>query len=398
MRHKTFNQSGHALLMMMVAIFILLAIGVSLISMSQHVRQQAVNNVTKISARTAADAALQIALDEMKVRLTAAPWDNSALPSGSGVFDTSDESYTYAVTGDMINGHIIDTVGKSGMGESRVTARLKTVSLFEYAILVRESISLYSNTVVDGINYDSNDRPLEIATRSGLNDTVTMNSGASVDGDVLVGSGNDPQDAVKLLPGSIVNGDVGRMLDLWDPPIIHPPATLMALPSLGTLSTSTTITTDSKFDKINLSVNQIVTIDGDVDIYVTGDIILGNDSQIQINAINPNSSLTIYIGGNYEEKQGAAINNLTAEAKRLSMYGLENCVKVDIKNSGLFYGTIYAPNADVNLFNSMEMTGAVVSKSFSQKATGIFHYDADLRTIAADQLGLHFVVNFWSEE
>jgi hypothetical protein len=44
------------------------------------------------------------------------------------------------------------------------------------------------------------------------------------------------------------------------------------------------------------------------------------------------------------------------------------------------------------------MTGAIVANSFIQKSTAIFHYDVDLRTLTADELGLHFVIDRWSED
>jgi len=59
---------------------------------------------------------------------------------------------------------------------------------------------------------------------------------------------------------------------------------------------------------------------------------------------------------------------------------------------------VSAPNADVIFHNSLEMFGAIVSNSFIQKATVLFHYDVDLREISADEFGSHFVIDRWSEE
>ena len=38
--------------------------------------------------------------------------------------------------------------------------------------------------------------------------------------------------------------------------------------------------------------------------------LLDNSAQIQIVETNPNASLTLYVGGNYEEKNGGGVNNL----------------------------------------------------------------------------------------
>ena len=92
------------------------------------------------------------------------------------------------------------------------------------------------------------------------------------------------------------------------------------------------------------------------------------------------------------------MKNLTAEAPRLAIDGLEGCDSIDLKHEGELYGTIYAPKADVVFFNSLEMTGALVATNFIQKSSALFHYDADLRKYDASELGLRFVVERWTED
>jgi hypothetical protein len=185
----------------------------------------------------------------------------------------------------------------------------------------------------------------------------------------------------------------------WDPPIIPPPDYLIASSSLGSITNSCTITTSGKYSNINLGNGNIITIDGNVELYVTGNVILGNDAEIRIVdlAANPNASLTLYLGANFEGKNGSCINNLTMDAHRLSIYGLENCTKIWLFAKDTFYGTIYAPNANIVLKNAVEYFGALVGKSFLQNESADFHYDASLRKVSISDLGVRFVIRRWQE-
>jgi choice-of-anchor A domain-containing protein len=104
------------------------------------------------------------------------------------------------------------------------------------------------------------------------------------------------------------------------------------------------------------------------------------------------------VGGNILLDNGSAINNLTMDTHKLKIYGLDTCTKIDIKNSGTLYGAIYAPNADIHLYNSVEVYGSVVGKSFTQDVSANVHYDASLRKASINDVGVRFVVKNWHEE
>ena len=177
------------------------------------------------------------------------------------------------------------------------------------------------------------------------------------------------------------------------------PEYLQDMPSGGTISDNTTITDSAKYDRINLSNSKIITIDGDVSLYITGDMTLNNSSELRIvdEDTNPEASLTLYLGGDVEVKNSGTINNITEDSTKLKMYGLNECQNIDLKNSCDFYGAIYAPNADVVMMNSADTYGSVVSKSFEQKNSAAFNYDAALRDVGMDDELARFVINRWSE-
>ncbi len=176
----------------------------------------------------------------------------------------------------------------------------------------------------------------------------------------------------------------------------------MDMASGGALTGSSTISTSVKYDSINLkgvvdpNKSDIITIDAkNVEIYVIGDLILGNGDELQILA---DASLTIYLGGNLFIDNSGAINNLTQIPKQLKVYGLDTCTNIDFKNSGSFYGAIYAPDADIRLHNGVTVYGAMVGKSFLQDVNANFFYDMSLREVDATEIGVYMVIKRWSEQ
>jgi choice-of-anchor A domain-containing protein len=103
------------------------------------------------------------------------------------------------------------------------------------------------------------------------------------------------------------------------------------------------------------------------------------------------------LGGDLEGKNSSTINNLTQDAKKLQIYGLDGCENMQFKNSSDFYGVIYAPNADVLMNNSANLNGSVVAKSFEQMNSATFNYDASLRDAGLNDEAVRFVVARWYE-
>ena len=130
--------------------------------------------------------------------------------------------------------------------------------------------------------------------------------------------------------------------------------------------------------------------------YVVGDVILGKSAQVVID--DDDASLIMYIGGDVEGKSGSAFNNKNKDAKKLKIYGLNTCNNLRFKNSTVFYGAIYALDADVIFDNSADAFGSIVAKSFEQKNSSAFHYDASLRDVSVDDKGVRFTVRRWEEK
>jgi choice-of-anchor A domain-containing protein len=106
----------------------------------------------------------------------------------------------------------------------------------------------------------------------------------------------------------------------------------------------------------------------------------------------------VYVGGTVISDNGSTINNLTMDSSKLKIFGLDTCTDFQLKQGGAFYGAIYAPNASIQLYNGTEVYGSMIGGSFIQDQAGSFHYDASLREASANDEGVKFVVERWSEQ
>lgn len=367
---------GSALLLVLLAVIILLAVGTGLLNLGLQGRMFAVRMGSEIAARTAADAGLTKALFAMNEKLEVFPWDANTLPQimDAGLANC-DATFSYAVTGDLGNNYVAESVGSSGQTTKSVNAILRLQGLFDYGILAEETITLYSGTVVDGYdpeNPGATDVPVQIATDSSDEGSITLQPGASVDGDMLLGvDGYYPDVTPPILP------DMGA-IELQDANIVLTPAE------------------SGKYTLIELKVNGSITIEGgDVVLHITGDIWLGQGTEL---VIKPDTSLTIYLDGDLTAGNSSGINNETQDSTCFILYGTGEDQTFELKAKSDWFGAVYAPNAEISIKSGANIYGAFVSTDFETKAGGFIYYDAALRNVTTTDVGVRFIVERWQEE
>jgi len=394
------KNTGSVLVLSLVALIILLVIGVGLLNLGMQSRLRSVQDVSEISARCAADAGLAKAIAQMDTKLEAKVFDAATLPNASYErLPNTDATYSYKIDGNLADGYTLECVGNSGRAQRSVTCDLELEGLFEYAIFMQGDLVLKSGSTITGYNYED-DEILMIGTSSTTPGAVDAKTGVVIEGDVIVGVDGDPEVVINSTTEAAISGEIYTSLLDHDMPTITVPDWLAAMPSQGVLKNNTTVTASGKYDSIEAGPGEIIIVDGDITIYVTGDIRLKNGSEFQVidPNVNPNASLVLYLGGTFIADVGSVINNLTKEPKKFQVFGLDTCDQIEFKNSDNFYGSIYAPNADIIFHNAVDIYGSVIGATFEQKAAGNFYYDAALRTVSADDIGVHFVVDNWREQ
>ncbi len=400
------KRGGFAIAIVLCAVVLMLIIGAGLLGVGSHSRMMGVRNSSQIAARSAADAGLTKALFTMNEQLALKTWNDTSLPQATDErVPNTDLSFSYNIakttTADGNDLYKLSCAGKSGRFHKTVNATLELKGIFEYAIWVAEKLTLRSGTTITAYNMDADDPPLQIGTNSTESGAITCKTGVTIDGDIVVGVGGDPDVVINNTTEAAITGDTYPSLIKNKTPNINVPQALVDMVSSGPIDSSITLSSPAKYDNINLigasaDPNKIdtVTIDSNIKIYVTGDLRLGNGDVVEI---LPDASLTVFLGGNLYVDNSGAINNLTKDPKKLKIYGLDTCTNIDFKNSGTFWGAVYAPDADIHLYNGFNVYGAVVGKSFTQDVDANFYYDMSLRIVDPLEIGVYMVIKRWSE-
>ena len=404
------KRRGSAIPLTVVAIIVLLAMGVGLLSLGFNSRLYSVRTASDIEARCAADAGLEMALFEMNKKLMVKPYNEGILPSALNVnLPYYDATYSYRVIGSLAGGYILQSFGKSGNASRGVAATIKLQSGFCHAILTKDQLVLKSDTIVDGYNSaDPTDTEFEvdIGSQSNANDSVVLNMGCVVNGDVFVATGADIGDAIK--GAGTVTGDKYTSAPKQLPPVTAP--VLEPKPAIDLTGQTITLNpADSgsypeiylrqlvdKKDKITTP--SIIEVSGDVVLHLTGDIQLENSCEI---IVKPGSSLKIYTDGNIHCRNGSSLSteNPPEAATSIQIYTTgQDKQFIDIKAKSEFTGTIYAPDDDVVLYAKGDAYGSIIAKDFNYMAGGNFYFDEALRdNVSVDDEAVVFVVNRWYE-
>ncbi len=398
------KKRGSAITLAIVVVVILLAMGTGLLSMGLNSRIFSLRTTSDITARCAADTGLTMALYQMNEKLKVKPWSASSMPKATDInLLHCDASYSYSVTGNLSKGYIIKSVGTADQAQRTVYATIGLRGLFEHAILTKGSLVLKSNTVIDGYNSGDpldTDFNVDIGTQSTADSMIVLNSGVNVKGDVLVGLGGDPDTVIKDLgatTGDQFGGTEKDPLPLISPPVLSDKGVIEAKSETITI----TPTENGQYGNITLASSAkagILEIDGgDVILYITGNINLGNSCEI---VVKDNSSLTIYLDGDIVSGYGSSIGteNPSKDALTIQLYGTgESEQNFDIKAKNEWTGVIYAPNANIDLYANGDVYGAIVADSFEFKNGGNYFYDEALREVSLEDEGVYFVVERWYE-
>jgi len=405
------KRRGMAIPLAVVAIIILLAMGVGLLSLGFNGRLFSTRTASDIGARCAADAGLTMALFEMNQKLLVKPFKEGTLPFAMGVkLPYSDQVCSYRVTKNFAGDYTIMSFGESGQARRAVWATIGLKGAFDHAILTKETLSLKSGTVIDGYNsedIEDKDVDVSIGSQSTADSSIILNSGVTVNGDVFI-AGGDMDTVIKDLGATVTGGkyiSAQQSLPKVTAPKLDTKPAIVAVGQTIPLTpadsgTYPSIDLEQFVDKkAKTTTPSILEVSGgDVVLYLTGDIRLKNSCEI---VVKEGSSLTIYTDGNIKCDNGSSINMEVPpeQAKTLQIYTTGQDVQfLDIKAKSDFTGVIYAPNADVDIYAKGDAYGSVVANDFTYMAGGNFYYDEALsKKSNTNDEAVQFVVTRWHE-
>jgi len=433
-RNSKRNKRGMVLPLIISIALVLAILGMGMIRLGFGSRLMAIKSSAGITARAAADAGVTQALYEMNKlfnTIPGGPYTPSAVNQPLPDATNRNAIYSYHVedpTIDPVTGEnywLITSTGTSG-GEIRtVYARACIVNMFDYAIIVTDTITLNQNIVIDGYNsdfgYDPTAPSLYLRIGTNRNDPpppeypITLRNNVWVKGDVLVGVGGNPDELIwdQANPGATTGNRWTLPSTFQFDPIKVP---LPDAPGMTINGDDITIVAPAGYTRdnpytietpyINIYRNPgpgTLTVVGHVELIVPGDMTLNSDTNLHVgDPLNPdtwglNSSLSIYLNGNLEVKNGSAINNWSKIPNNFWLYGIgtgPSEQKWLIKQSGDFYGAYYGPNADIQVLESGQIFGSVSGKRFYMRENGKLHYDVQLSKWGKSDIGFE-IYRWW---
>jgi hypothetical protein len=407
MKKLQLKNRGSTIPLALIALVLLILMGMSLLSQGLNARVYSIRTSSDIAAQCAADAGLTKALYEMNQKLLVTPWNDTILPAATySSLNDCDASYSYTVTGNLGSGYIVTSIGVSGNATRVVRATIGLKGVFDHAILTKDTMILKSDTTIDGYNsadpFDT-DIAVDIGSQSTSDSSIVLNNNVTVNGDVIVGIGGDPDSAIKDL-GATVSGDKRAGTILEPLPQITPPELpnkrtsitvkgdiIKLTPSDSGIYTEIDLQKGKKYTALEIS-------EGDVELHITGNIELDQGCDI---IVKDGATLTIYVDGNILCREGSGINTEAPpeEASTLQLYATgKGDQSLNVKAKSEWTGTIYAPNGKVILYASGDAYGSVVADTFEFKNGGDFHYDEALRdNVTIEDPGVSFAVQRWDE-
>ena len=234
----------------------------------------------------------------------------------------------------------------------------------------------------DGLfdSYDSSLGDYATQLRARGNGRVNENVGLSSNDDVSVGNHGEVWGSVHAGPGGSAGFGSGAFASGSTTPLPTPmalePVSPPAIASSGSRTVSGTTTIgpgDVSYSDLTVAQRATLTIVGPARIVVSGDVDI-RKSTISIDATR--GDVELWIGGDLDSDTQATISTSGASARALSvlLYGDSSQV-AHFQPQGAFKGTIYGPEALVEIGTGFEIFGAVAARRVEFQPHGALHYD-----------------------
>jgi len=401
------NKKGIALLTAYFAIFALTIISTAFLSRSISEKKTSEHYEKSTQAFWVAESGIQQTLWELNSNNC-----NNCQTCGNNqcLAGTITGFGDYDVTIDLTNNTLSSIGSAPSRSSNKLVARTVAVDLaggassfFTHALYSNNGIEISNNARIDSFdssiglyNVDGNiNTNGNIGTNSTSSQIIDIGNNAYVGGDVSTGPG-----------GTVAAGNnatiTGSTTDTNDNPLesVIVPSSLTSLASGGAKTVnkkgSWIINSGSyKFDSITLENKVNVTISGDVTLYVTGDLDVGNKVDI---TITTGASLTYYTDGEFELSNNSAVNNMTKIPANFIIYSTYSGGDgIELENNSEFYGAVYAPDTDISISNNADSYGAFVGNAVDVSNNGAVHYDEALASMTGGGSSSGYSISVWEE-
>ncbi|UCD65070.1 MAG: hypothetical protein JSW34_06465 [Candidatus Zixiibacteriota bacterium] len=303
--------------------------------------------------------------------------------------------YSVAVIHSDPDSLLIDTVTiRSSGAVQKANATLEGMVVpellypYQYAVFGQDSVKMENNTCTDSYNSDSGSFD---ATTDVLGGDVASNGEVMITNSAIIGgdASSALADGVDLCPTCSVRGDLANGVD---PYVVDPlpqeefdyAHSVSAAP--GGLSGSYTY--DGITHELNLATNDVVTLSGGV--YYFSDITLAANSQV---LVAPGAKVMIYMTGDIILQNNTSINpTQPASSLIINSQGDIHTMGQSIDIQAAFY----SPAADIFIGDGCDFYGSIIGASVSMDNAACIHYDRALSEYPVSVTGAMLMIS-WRE-
>lgn len=288
--------------------------------------------------------------------------------------------------------------------ESRAGARMQLILRRAvevtpmYAAFGDEGVTMDSNAFVDSynssdgdydsqaVNADGNDRWANENGNVGSNANIDLRQNSGIHGDATPG----PAGSVSISGNAAVTGSTVAAAEPQDmPPLEIPegtPSGDYSIRGSGTLGPGTFF-----YDQFLVERNSTLDIVGPITLVVNS-FEIESGSELLVDAVNGGAD--IYVYDDFVLNSNTLLTSTTGDPADITVnLNSDNVIDpdetvdldaVDFESNAMMFGTIYAPNALVEINSNFELFGAVVARRVHLDSNSKIHFDENLMEADAD--------------
>lgn len=378
MRRISFNSESGAILPIVIILTLALTItGLALLSAGVMENKLARREVYKNQAFYLAEAGIE----HLKVKLYAEENEPQITWTDLGNGDYRVEGFysedpPYAIS----TGRIME-------GEQEILKKIRVTihktGVFDLGLFGDSGISLDSQVTVDSYNSEEGDYPLtqsnegDIGTNSTSPSAISLDSNVIVYGDATIGPEGDVNEAISIQSNAQITGEKLVASEPKELPLIEA-SEVPTLPDRGSFylagNDTATISESGRYSSMVLDSNAILTIDQDVTLYVEGQLRIDSNAQMRITG---GADVTVYVGGEVSVGSNGIVNETQLPSK-FSLIGLDTCTTVNLNSNTELWGTVYAPNARIEIYSNSDIYGSIIGNEIAMDSNAGVHYDKNL--------------------
>ncbi len=359
-----------------------------LVTIGSSNREKAASQV-QVEAVYAAEAALNVALLDMSTGGTGVVGANQAEHFGGSQYAVG----VLDIGGDMSELTATASVGNAQSVVEAVVQQV-TASIWAYGAFGDEQLTLDSNARVDSydstlgtyasqeVNGSGNSSYASASGNVGSNGNIVLSQNSDVYGNATPG----PASTTTVLGNATVSGSTTPA----PAPVAMPPLVSPALPFTGPLSvpngsTQVLPSGNHAFNLLNVGTGATLQVTGPATLFV-GSAELESNSQFLVDAAA--GPVILYVVDDFILNSNTFMGSLTFTPADLTVQ-LESDNIIDpnltvdlddvlLESNAQLYGSIYAPNALVDIDSNFELFGAVVARQLHLDSNSKIHFDESL--------------------